>query len=86
MFAYLFLTITAAFCGYFIYKIIELYATRQERQTIIERLDSEGLKEYLKYMQARTSLRKVVNNELVLACIYFKYSFKPSESRRSIIV
>ena len=64
MFAYLFLTITAAFCGYFIYKIIELYATRQERQTIIERLDSEGLKEYLKYMQARTSLRKVVNNEL----------------------
>ena len=65
MFAYLFLTITAAFCGYFIYKIIELYATRQERQTIIERLDSEGLKEYLKYMQARTSLRKVVNNELV---------------------
>ena len=64
MFAYLFLTITAAFCGYFIYKIIELYATRQERQTIIERLDSEGLKEYLKYMQARTSLQKVVNNEL----------------------
>ena len=64
MFAYLFLTITAVFCGYFIYKIIELYATRQERQTIIERLDSEGLKEYLKYMQARTSLQKVVNNEL----------------------
>lgn len=64
MFAYLFLTITAAFCGYFIYKIIALYATRQERQTIIERLDSEGLKEYLKYMQAGTSLQKVVNNEL----------------------
>lgn len=38
------------FGGYFLYKILELYAMRNERKTIIERLDANGLVEYVKRM------------------------------------
>ncbi|MBR3911912.1 MAG: hypothetical protein IKJ48_04535 [Alistipes sp.] len=38
------------FGGYFLYKILELYAMRNERKTIIERLDTNGLVEYVKRM------------------------------------
>lgn len=36
--------------GYFLYKVFELYAMRNERKTIIERLDTNGLVEYVKRM------------------------------------
>ena len=38
------------FGGYFLYKLFELYAMRNERKTIIERLDANGLVEYVKRM------------------------------------
>lgn len=38
------------FGGYFLYKIFELYGMRNERKTIIERLDAAGLIEYAKRM------------------------------------
>ena len=38
------------FGGYFFYKILELYAMRSERKTIIERLDLDGLIEYVRHM------------------------------------
>lgn len=38
------------FGGYFVYKIFELYGMRDERKTIIERLESSDLVEYVKRM------------------------------------
>lgn len=38
------------FGGYFLYKLFELFAMRNERKTIIERLDANGLVEYVKRM------------------------------------
>ena len=38
------------FGGYFLYKLFELYGMRNERKTIIDRLDANGLIEYIKRM------------------------------------
>ena len=38
------------FGGYFLYKLFELYGMRNERKTIIDRLDANGLIEYVKRM------------------------------------
>lgn len=38
------------FGGYFVYKVIELYGMRGERKSIIERLDANGLVEYVRRM------------------------------------
>lgn len=36
------------FGGYFVYKVFELYGMRDERKTIVDRLDADGLIEYVK--------------------------------------
>lgn len=50
MFEFLIPASIFGFGGYFLYKILELYAMRNERKTIIERLDANGLVEYVKRM------------------------------------
>ncbi|MBQ3212251.1 MAG: hypothetical protein IJ378_07480 [Alistipes sp.] len=50
MFEFLIPVSIFGFGGYFLYKILELYAMRNERKTIIERLDANGLVEYVKRM------------------------------------
>lgn len=50
MFNFLIPTAIFSFGGYFLYKVFELYGMRNERKTIIDRLDADGLNEYVKRM------------------------------------
>lgn len=50
MFEFLIPVSIFGFGGYFLYKILELYGMRSERKTIIDRLDTNGLAEYVKRM------------------------------------
>lgn len=50
MFEFLIPVSIFGFGGYFLYKLFELYGMRSERKTIIERLDANGLVEYVKRM------------------------------------
>ena len=50
MFEFLIPVSIFGFGGYFLYKLFELYGMRSERKTIIERLDTNGLVEYVKRM------------------------------------
>lgn len=50
MFDFLIPTAIFGFVGYFLYKLFELYGMRNERKTIIDRLDANGLVEYVKRM------------------------------------
>ena len=50
MFEFLIHVSIFGFGGYFLYKLFELYGMRSERKTIIERLDTNGLVEYVKRM------------------------------------
>ena len=50
MFEFLIPVSIFGFGGYFVYKIFELYGMRDERKTIIERLEASDLLDYVKRM------------------------------------
>ena len=50
MFEFLIPVSIFGFGGYFVYKLCELYGMRSERKTIIDRLESSDLVEYVKRM------------------------------------